>query len=155
MCVCVRPCVRVCVRACVCVCLPARLPVCLCVGLSLAYLSNQWSDSYPIWHCDCRSHGNAPRVNVIGPDSHPRSHRSCSSKKCMFGTSSLLWCPTTGLYHICQCDDLDLHSRSELHIKHDELVTCTLIVISRTIFEWVSAYFTKELYLTAMFSLPS
>ena len=53
--------------------------------------------------------------------------------------SNLLWSgesPTKGLYIIFfrQSDETDLHSRSQLRLKVDKFVTCTIIVTSRTIF---------------------
>ena len=35
----------------------------------------------------------------------------------------------------CQSDDLALHSRSKLLLKLDNFLTCTIIVISRTVFK--------------------
>ena len=41
--------------------------------------------------------------------------------------------PTEVLYNICQSDDLDLHLKSQLCLKLDKCLTCSLIVIFRTI----------------------
>ena len=41
--------------------------------------------------------------------------------------------PTKGLYDHRQSNDLDLHSRSQLHLKIDNFFTCTIIVIPRTV----------------------
>ena len=40
--------------------------------------------------------------------------------------------PIKGLYNRCQSDDLDLHSRSQLRLKLDSVLTCSWIVRSRT-----------------------
>ena len=41
--------------------------------------------------------------------------------------------PNKGLYNLCQSDDLDLHSRSQLCLILDTCLTCSLIVISQTV----------------------
>ena len=35
--------------------------------------------------------------------------------------------PTKGLYDHCQSDDLDLHSRSQVHLKLDYFLTCSIL----------------------------
>ena len=40
-----------------------------------------------------------------------------------------------GLYNPCRSDDLDLHSGSQLHLKLDNILTRSLIVLSWTIFK--------------------
>ena len=44
---------------------------------------------------------------------------------------------TKGLYNRCQSKDIDLHSRSELHLKSDKFLTGSFIVIFQTIFNLV------------------
>ena len=47
--------------------------------------------------------------------------------------------PTKGLSDHRQSDDLALHSRSQLRLKRDHVLSCSIITISRTVFEsWYS-----------------
>ena len=41
---------------------------------------------------------------------------------------------TKGMYHLCQSDDLALHSMSQQRLKLGNCLTCCLIVIAHTIF---------------------
>ena len=102
----------------VCVCVCAY--VCVCVSVCLSVY--QCRGNYQIWHGDCLSHKNASHVHFIDLDlqGHTDTHQVCCED-----------CPTTGLYGHCQPDDLDLHSRSQLHLKLDLCLSCAIIVISQ------------------------
>ena len=87
----------------------------------------------------------ASSVPCIDLDLCSRSYRS-ENKKFVFdyfkkvpSNAHQVYCEgslTSGLYNRCQSNDLDLHSRSQLRLKFDTLLICSLIVITSTIKTW-------------------
>ena len=67
--------------------------------------------------------------------SHTRL-KQCSSK---FAVKIVR--PKVYKYVICQSDNLDLHARSQMRLKVDNMLMCSLIVISRTLFCQLSMAF--------------
>ena len=57
--------------------------------------------------------------------------------------------PTKGLHDHCQSDDLDLHSRSQVHLKLDYLLTYNILDINRYL-----SYITLKLGMTVVLWMP-
>ena len=106
--------------------------------LSLASDSTETKSHHQSWHGDCLRHVNASRVNYIDLDVHSRSrNHTLNVRMCrkVFkpSPSSLLW--RYFVYIIfSQFHDLDL-SRLHMRLNICKLLTCSLIVMFRTLFK--------------------
>ena len=139
--VCVSVSVSVSVSVCLCVCLS-----CLSVSVCVWFLRNCWSHHCQTWHGDCLRCMH--HVLIILTLTFIQGHTICSHEndKCLIISETTramhhqICCEdglTKRLYDHYRCDDLDLYSKSQVPLRLDYFLTCSISAICLSL--WVNS----------------